>query len=412
MVATSKEYQYGSFDSNNVLTDGLTFTFMGKRLMNITKTGTFDIPSMSFTYDYSGKRLSKTINGVLHQYYYDGDNLVYETETDASTSTLLHEKKFFYDENGILTFMELDGVRYFYYIDATHTVRGLFNSTGQLIVKYSYDAWGNVTNIIDNSSISLGTLNPFLFKCYYYDHESKWYYCLSRYYIPLWMRWLTIDDSSYLTSEVPAGYNLYVYCNDNPIMFEDNNGNLVITGLMILTAALIGVVAGAIIGGIAGGITAAANGQNIWYGIGIGILGGAIMGAGAGVGALFLGPIIAGEGIMIATAVGANSISVGLAVGIGLGISSATGIIGGGLSDMLNQLNNGVNGDSLDWGSIIGEALISGFFNMISAALAGCGGLHLGNGINFLLSLQLNVLPSGYDSIINIIKYHLQNNAN
>ena len=213
-------YQYGSFDSNNVLTDGLTFTFMGKRLVNATKTGTFDIPSMSFSYDFSDKRLSKTVNGVIHQYYYDSDNLVYETETEVSSSILLHEKKFFYDENGILTFMELDGVRYFYYIDATHMVRGLFNSDGELIVRYSYDAWGNVTNIIDYSSISLSTLNPFLFKCYYYDHESKWYYCLSRYYVPLWMRWLSIDDSSYLTSEIPAGYNLYFYCNNNPAMYK------------------------------------------------------------------------------------------------------------------------------------------------------------------------------------------------
>ena len=255
-------YQYGSFDNNNVLTNGLTFTFMGKRLMNITKTGTFDIPSMSFAYDYSGKRLSKTVNGVLHQYYYDGDNLVYETETDTSTSTLLHEKKFFYDENGILTFMELDGVRYFYYIDATHIVRGLFNSNGQLIVKYFYDAWGNVTNIIDNSSISLGTLNPFLFKCYYYDHESKWYYCLTRYYIPLWMRWLTIDDSSYLTSEVPAGYNLYVYCNNNPIMFEDPNGEIIIS--LLVFGFIFGLIIGAGVSAISQGIT------NGWDNINIG----------------------------------------------------------------------------------------------------------------------------------------------
>ena len=213
------------FDRNNVLTDDLTFTFMGKRLINVTKTGTFDVPSMSFSYDASGKRLSKTVNSVIHQYYYDGDKLVYEAETEVSSSILLHEKKFFYDENGVLTFMELDGVRYFYYIDATHMVRGLFNSDGEFIVRYSYDAWGNVTDIIDYSSISLSTLNPFLFKCYYYDHESKWYYCLSRYYVPLWMRWLSIDDSSYLTSEIPAGYNLYVYCNNNPVMYLDSTGH-------------------------------------------------------------------------------------------------------------------------------------------------------------------------------------------
>ena len=99
------------------------------------------------------------------------------------------------------------------------------------------------------------------------------------------------------------------------------------------------------------------------------------MGAGAGVGALFLAPIIAGEGIMIATAVGesffmGNAISTGLAVGIGLGVSASTGIIGGGLSNMLNQLSSGIK-VSLDWNSIALGAIGSGFLNMFSASLAG-----------------------------------------
>ncbi len=157
-----------------------------------------------------------------------------------SSFFLLRLKKLSPNINGMLAFMELDGARYFYYIDATYMVRGLFNSDGELIVRYSYDAWGNVTDIIDNSSISLSALNPFLFKCYYYDHESKWYYCLSRYYVPLLMRWLSIDDSSYLTSESPAGYNLYVYCNNNPIMYEDPSGKGLLTALLIAIGIGIG----------------------------------------------------------------------------------------------------------------------------------------------------------------------------
>src|SRR5574344_807769 len=175
-------------------------------------------------------------------------------------------KKILPNISGILTFREIDGVRYFYHIDATHTVRGLFNSDGEFIVRYSYDAWGNVTNIIDYSSISLSTLNPFLFKCYYYDHESKWYYCLSRYYVPLWMRWLSIDDSSYLTSESPAGYNLYVYCNNNPVNKYDSSGHFALTAFGI--CAIVGIISAAMI--LGGGTQLAFNafagetGSDLW----------------------------------------------------------------------------------------------------------------------------------------------------
>ena len=77
-----------------------------------------------------------------------------------------------------------------------------------------------------------------------------------------------------------------------------------------------------------------------------------------------------------------------------------------------NQLSNGIKVGSLDWNSIALGAIGSGFLNMFSASLAGFGGPDLSWGINFILSLQLNVIPSGYDSIINLIKHYLQNKAN
>lgn len=47
----------------------------------------------------------------------------------------------------------------------------------KLIVKYKYNAWGEITEIISESDGEIGELNPFKFKGYYYDRESS----ISRY---------------------------------------------------------------------------------------------------------------------------------------------------------------------------------------------------------------------------------------
>ena len=98
-----------------------------------------------------------------------------------------------------------------------------------------------------------------------------------RYYNPEWGRWIQLDDIEYLDPTNINGLNLYCYCMNNPIMYVDPSGHFVITLSAVLAAAAIGAVSGAVYGEI----TAAANGQNVWVGIGIGALTGGFMGAGA-----------------------------------------------------------------------------------------------------------------------------------
>ena len=70
------------------------------------------------------------------------------------------------------------------------------DSTGDLVVKYDYTAYGECT--VKQNSEGLAEINPFRYKGYYYDTESQMYYCNSRYYVPEWCRWLTADSPSYL----------------------------------------------------------------------------------------------------------------------------------------------------------------------------------------------------------------------
>ena len=55
------------------------------------------------------------------------------------------------------------------------------------------------------------------------------YYCHTRLYNPLWRRRLTPDNPCYLNQEIISGMNLFVYCNNNPVMNVDEEGMFWIT---------------------------------------------------------------------------------------------------------------------------------------------------------------------------------------
>ena len=138
------------------------------------------------------------------------------------------EIEFFYDHTGVAGFY-WSGLRFLYRKDAQGNVIALlFN--GRIMARYLYDAWGNVT-VVDNSgevindATHVGHLNPFRYRSYYYDTETKLYFLNTRYYDPETGRFMTIDGIEYLDPETINGLNLYAYCGNNPVMNIDPNGN-------------------------------------------------------------------------------------------------------------------------------------------------------------------------------------------
>ena len=65
----------------------------------------------------------------------------------------------------------------------THA-RFFLDSDGNQVVEYAYEAWGKVELVSGTMSSTLGHLNPFRYRCYYYDEESGLYYLNGRYYDP------------------------------------------------------------------------------------------------------------------------------------------------------------------------------------------------------------------------------------
>ena len=196
-------------------------------------------------------------------------------------------------------------------------------------------------------------------------------------------------------------------------MYADPSGHFVITLSAVLWAAAIGASIGAVSGAVYGGITAAANGQNVWAGIGIGSLTGGFMGAGTGVASLFIAPVLVGEGVMVATATGAgfvmgNALSAGAALAIGTGIAFGTGFVGGMGADALTQVVN--DGGVDDWGSVFVSGFQWGVINTAGAFLGSMGGTSTLNGA--LLSGIFGGVTGAVGMTIDILRNRINKKQN
>ncbi len=139
--------------------------------------------------------------------------------------------EFFYDTTGIVG-IKYYSVNYVYRKDVQGNIIAILDSSGNVVVKYHYDAWGNHT-ITDSNGKSvtngIGVSNPFRYRGYYYDTETKLYYLQTRYYDPEVGRFINIDNIEYADPETINGLNLYAYCNNNPVNYYDPSGQVVIT---------------------------------------------------------------------------------------------------------------------------------------------------------------------------------------
>ena len=131
--------------------------------------------------------------------------------------------RFFYDSTGKRVGFA-NGTMLFYYLynlqgDVIAIVRA---ATGQIVAKYSYNAWGNCT-VTNATGYTVGDKNPFRYRGYYYDTETGLYYLNSRYYNPEFGRFISVDTVMGVNSDIST-YNLFAYCGNNPITRYDNGG--------------------------------------------------------------------------------------------------------------------------------------------------------------------------------------------
>ena len=177
----------------------------------------------SYTYDYGGRRVSKTVYGspnVTTKYCYDGGQVI--AEYDGSDILL---RKFIYgpgiDEPICMVDVADSNAGYYYHFDGLGSVVALSDVNNVIVESYSYDVFGAPTiydaNYTEISPSAIG--NPYMFTARRADDETALYYYRARYY--------AFDIGRFLQSD-PLGYadglNRYNYCGNNASGYVDPFG--------------------------------------------------------------------------------------------------------------------------------------------------------------------------------------------
>ena len=191
----------------------------------------------SYTYDETGIRTSKTVNGVTT--YFNTKDGVILSQTDG-TNTMYFQ----YDTSGTPLGFVLNGTQYFYITNQMGDVLAITDTNGDIVANYEYDAWGKVLT----ADTDIAKQNPIRYRGYYYDNETGYYYLQSRYYDSNICRFINADlhEIVNVTKDICTGINLFSYCNNNPINNSDPDAHftlVVVAGVSISAGAVAAIVA-------------------------------------------------------------------------------------------------------------------------------------------------------------------------
>jgi len=351
---------------------------------------------VSFTYGLTNMRQMATYGGNFDKngtgkftkyYSEDGSYEVVRNNQTGQEKHILYIGGTPYESNILYLkdYTESSGSYKFLHKDYLGSILAISDEAGNTLEQRHYDAWGQFTHLkVGSQSMIVGVQqvtdylasNNLLLDRGYTSHEHfsevGLIHMNGRLYDPLLKRFLNADENIQDMFNT-QNYNKYGYVLNNPLMYNDPNGEFI----WFLAAAWAAshifaatVITGAVIGAALGAgmymIQAALSGKWNWGGFAKSILFGAVSGAAGGaVGTLFT------AGSLMASAMA------GMAGGVSQGIlntfvngASANGIWQGAITGFLGgaagTIGGGTFGENMAWGTGTG-ALVGG----VSSSLSG-----------------------------------------
>ena len=158
--------------------------------------------------------------------------------------------EYFYDASGspyaLSYFNGTAATKYYFVKNVEGDILELRTENNALAAKYVYDCWGRLLEVRDaggnpiTSTTHIANLNILRYRGYVYDAETKLYYLESRYYDPQTQRFISPDSFDYLgyNGDI-AGYNMYAYCGNNPVVRADYNGKIWKIIILVITIVIV-----------------------------------------------------------------------------------------------------------------------------------------------------------------------------
>jgi RHS repeat-associated protein len=220
------------FEYESIIYEYAELEYNGRQLTKILLYDSFEQLQLEVTYTYndSGIRTSKTVGNTTigyetTNYFISGNMVLYESNTN-------YDIIYAYDHNGQIISFNFDDGTYsseiYYLRNLQGDIIALVDSSGIILVEYSYDAWGNILETKLNSNYTseaqrANDYNRYFYRGYRYDNDTSLYYLNSRYYNANTGRFLNADGILGSKGDI-LSHNMYAYTKNNPVMLTDGTG--------------------------------------------------------------------------------------------------------------------------------------------------------------------------------------------
>ncbi len=117
--------------------------------------------------------IEKNVNGVITRYVYDREDILFELDGNNNIITEYVHGPGIDEPIAMLR----NNQTYYYHADGLGSIIAITNSAGQVVQRYEYNSFGEITYVQDPNFIQ-----PYTYTGREYDNESGLYYYRARYY--------------------------------------------------------------------------------------------------------------------------------------------------------------------------------------------------------------------------------------
>ena len=158
-------------------------------------------------------RTKKTTGSTITEYYQDVAGGLPRVAADLTGSTW----NYYVYGTSLIGKVGSDNVARYYHYDGTGHTRAITDSTGAVVERYDYDAFGSLRNT------PTGLANDRRFTGEQHDTETAYTFLRARYYDPALGRFISKDSFKGVKND-PQTLNRFIYVTNNPVTKIDRSG--------------------------------------------------------------------------------------------------------------------------------------------------------------------------------------------